>query len=122
MWMQSFVIGASIKRKMVIAVHALLPSKQERFYREVLEVVKAKITPFTPSRGSYSIICVLIIMKFLVLADFEIAEHNAVRDIFGEADLNGCLFHYGQTLFRKWRKLGLLPLGQQHAVRISFRF
>ena len=42
-----------------------------------------------------------------ILVDFEMASINALRDHFPNADIQGCLFHFGQCLWRKIQELGL---------------
>ena len=42
-----------------------------------------------------------------VIVDFKVAVHNVVHSVFPNATLHGCLFHYGQALYRKLQELGL---------------
>ena len=39
--------------------------------------------------------------------DFETAVHQAVREVWPTAKVNGCLFHLGQAWWRKMQSLGL---------------
>ena len=40
------------------------------------------------------------------VSDFEIPLYSSIKFVFG-SNLQGCLFHYRQSLYRKWRQLGL---------------
>ncbi|XP_024880442.1 uncharacterized protein LOC112460141 [Temnothorax curvispinosus] len=43
----------------------------------------------------------------LVINDYERAAMTAAREIFPEARLTGCWFHFNQAVLRRWRALGL---------------
>ncbi|XP_024891324.1 uncharacterized protein LOC112467093, partial [Temnothorax curvispinosus] len=43
----------------------------------------------------------------LVVSDYERAAMTAAREIFSEARLTGCWFHFNQAVLRRWRALGL---------------
>lgn len=74
----------------------LLPKKEVKFYKTALNYVKEKCLEagcqFSPAR---------------VTADFEVAIHKAVREVFPETVIRGCRFHLGQSWFRKIQELGL---------------
>lgn len=42
-----------------------------------------------------------------ILMDFEIAAHQAVKQIFPHFDIGGCRFHFGQSLWRHLQALGV---------------
>ena len=42
-----------------------------------------------------------------VLLDFEIAAHNAFRNVFPHTTIKCCQFHFGQALLKKIRQLGM---------------
>uniref|UniRef100_A0A914HZB6 MULE transposase domain-containing protein n=1 Tax=Globodera rostochiensis TaxID=31243 RepID=A0A914HZB6_GLORO len=106
-WKQCLVIGASVRKRMVVCVHALLPGKHRKYYEEVLQVIKQAVSPSFP---------------YAVLLDFEQSEIKAVNNVFKNTSASGCMFHYGQSLVRKWKDLGLEELyGRVDAARSTLR-
>ncbi|KAL3110375.1 hypothetical protein niasHT_011813 [Heterodera trifolii] len=111
MWEQCFVVGASVNQRMCIGVWGLLPVKHRRYYEEVLNFLRSRISPAAPRK---------------VICDFEKAEMNAVSAVFPATNILCCMFHYGQNLYRKMKALKLVQIyGEQsihgEAVRNSFR-
>ncbi|KAL3120951.1 hypothetical protein niasHT_005027 [Heterodera trifolii] len=111
MWKQCFVVEASVNHRMCIGVWGLLPGKHRRYYEEVLNFLRNRISPVAPRK---------------VICDFEKAEMNAVSAVFPATNILCCMFHYGQNLFRKMKGLKLVQMyGEQsvrgEAVRHSFR-
>ena len=49
----------------------------------------------------------LIIDPKVIITDFELAAIKAFQLIYPKAQMNGCLFHFGQTLFKNLSKLFL---------------
>ena len=43
----------------------------------------------------------------MVMTDFEYAAMKVFKNVFPEVSIKGCLFHFGQSLFRRWSQLGL---------------
>nr|CAD2190389.1 unnamed protein product [Meloidogyne enterolobii] len=41
------------------------------------------------------------------MSDFECAPLRAIEQVFPAASKSGCMFHMGQSLFRKWRRAGM---------------
>ncbi|KAL3093268.1 hypothetical protein niasHS_005163 [Heterodera schachtii] len=95
MWEQCFVIGASVHQRMCICMWCLLPGKQRRYYEEALNFLRERISPEVPSK---------------VLCDFEKDEIASVRTAFPTAQIKCCMFHYGQSLYRNFKPLGLVHL------------
>ena len=61
-----------------------------------------------------------------MISDFEVDTIQAMHDTFPAAVPTGCLFHFTQAVFKKWRSLGLEQLyadDDEHgeAARNSFR-
>ncbi|KAL3099629.1 hypothetical protein niasHS_003084 [Heterodera schachtii] len=111
MWEQCFVIGASVHHRMCICMWCLLPGKQRRYYEEALNFLRGRTSPVVPGK---------------VLCDFEKAEMAAIRAVFPTAQIKCCMFHYGQSLYRNFKRLGLVHLyGEKteygEAVRNTFR-
>ena len=107
-----------------MCVQALLPSKRAVHYEEVLRVIKREIIPNEPRKGFFNNEFILL---FLVISDFEKYEIAALQSTFPVAQLSGCIFHLGQSLFRKWRDLGLDRLfgdrnEEGEIARMCFRF
>ena len=50
----------------------------------------------------------LIIDPKVIITDFELAAIKAFQFIYPKAQVKGCLFHFGQTLFKNLKKLGLV--------------
>ncbi|KAG0441605.1 hypothetical protein DMUE_0921 [Dictyocoela muelleri] len=44
---------------------------------------------------------------YLILIDFEYAAFNSIRDLFTNSEVRGCLFYFGQAIWRKLLNLGL---------------
>ncbi|KAF7626085.1 hypothetical protein Mgra_00009723 [Meloidogyne graminicola] len=110
-FVQCFCVGTFVNRRIVVCVQALLPSKRACHYEETLKVLRQKISPNEPKK---------------VIIDFEKAEILALQKTFPAVQLSACLFHFGQSLFRKWRDLGLNRLfgegtDEGESSRTSFR-
>ncbi|KAL3122983.1 hypothetical protein niasHT_008365 [Heterodera trifolii] len=111
MWEQCFVIGASVHHRMCICMWCLLPGKQRRYYEEALNFLCGRTSPVVPGK---------------VFCDFEKAEMAAIRAVFPTAQIKCCMFYYGQSLYRNFKRLGLVHLyGEKteygEAVRNTFR-
>ncbi len=50
----------------------------------------------------------------VIMADYERALQNALQDLFPDADLTGCVFHFCQGVFRNVMKIGLSKLYKTH--------
>ncbi|KAL3077873.1 hypothetical protein niasHT_039158 [Heterodera trifolii] len=88
------------------------PSMWEQcFVIEALNFLRGRTSPVVPGK---------------VLCDFEKAEMAAIRAVFPTAQIKCCMFHYGQSLYRNFKRLGLVHLyGEKteygEAVRNTFR-
>lgn len=78
-------------------VFALLPSKTEAHYFDVLQSVKDAAAKFRV-RGTG---------PEKLMTDFEVGIINAAKRAFPEADIKCCFFHLGQSSYRKVQNAGL---------------
>ncbi|KAG0427709.1 hypothetical protein DMUE_5884 [Dictyocoela muelleri] len=49
----------------------------------------------------------IFLARVKILIDFEVATFIAIQRCFSNTEVSGCLFHFGQALWRKKTKLGL---------------
>jgi hypothetical protein len=90
LFMQLFVIHAVKNETVYPCLYVLMPNKQEHTYKRLFEVVAREIgEPRT---------CV---------CDFEMAMHNAINHTWQEAEVQGCFFHFSQSIWRKTQEVGL---------------
>ena len=77
--------------KTIPLVYCILKNKDAITYNRVLELLMER----------------RVLNPHSILVDFENASINALRVFFPDADLQGCLFHFGQCVWRKVQALGL---------------
>ena len=83
--------------------YALLQNKSQETYKRLLDVLLYLEPGIRPDT---------------ILCDFEKAFHNAVSEVFSGACIVGCLFHLGQSV---WRKIGSLNLTSLYLHNESMR-
>lgn len=71
-------------------VYILLSNKSETTYVQAFETLKNLLE---------------IKVKYVV-TDFELGLFNSIENVF-KCRINGCLFHLGQSIYRKVQKMGL---------------
>ncbi|KAK3908569.1 FLYWCH-type zinc finger-containing protein 1 [Frankliniella fusca] len=105
-FVQVFTISALVKRQTASGredsvcfplVYALLSSKMEVQYSQVLQAVK---TAAREQRVGFT-------QPSRVMSDFEVAILNAVKTAFPDATVSCCFFHLGQSIYRKVQSSGL---------------
>ena len=79
---------------MTPVVYALLPGKSQLVYTRFSTLLKEHMSrlnlPFT-------------------LTDFEVAVHNAIRQVIPGIIIKGCFFHFTQCVWKKAQTTGLQP-------------
>jgi hypothetical protein len=103
MFFQVFSIHALVDKSAAPLIYVLLQDKSETSYARVFQ----KVLQLKPTLNPLS-----------MMADFEKASHNAVRQVFPAVQLVGCLFHLGQCL---WRKVQDLHLADRYRDDENFR-
>ncbi|CAF1398945.1 unnamed protein product [Didymodactylos carnosus] len=92
-------------------IFALLPSKSEEDYFHQFAVIFRKMMEFQ-----------LIIRLRTFTIDFELGVSKLFTKYYPIVTVKGCLFHYGQSLFRKFVELGLkTPYKDDENLRDWFR-
>lgn len=76
-------------------LYCLLPNKREETYLKLFNMVKALWPQLNPE--SFSV-------------DFELAIHQAVRQVFPEAEIRGCLFHLVKNLRKHLSSCNILGM------------
>ena len=92
---QQYTLHAFFDGKTYPCVYALLPGKSRQIYTKMLDVIM-QLMPYDVFANPESI-----------MTDFEIAAMNAFRDRFPDAEISGCYFHLGQSIWRKIQNLSL---------------
>ncbi|XP_060845637.1 uncharacterized protein LOC132925246 [Rhopalosiphum padi] len=73
-------------------IYILLPNKTKIVYERLFSMIKAHIPNFNPE--SFTL-------------DFEISTIQSIKQIFPNAEIYGCNFHFNQSLWRKVQNIGL---------------
>lgn len=104
---QMYTIHSLIDGKAIPLIYALICNKQEVTYRRVFSKLK-EIDPLLEPES--------------VLADFESASMNAIREVFPNSRIVGCFFHLAQSLWRKIQQCKLTELYRsQEDVRLKLK-
>ena len=74
----------------------LLPDKQTTTYHRLFTLIQSMCIDHQ-----------IALSPSTIIVDFEVTVHNVVRSVFPNSTLHGCLFLYGQALYRKLQELGL---------------
>jgi hypothetical protein len=88
---QLFTIHAYVGEKTVPSIYFLLDSKSEDIYSKI-----------------FSYLFQLGLNPEFIVSDFEIAVINAAKSVFLSVNCSGCVFHYGQCLFRRIQHHGMV--------------
>lgn len=106
---QVITVNVIFNGKNLPLIYSLLPNKSEASYREFFEMLlnntDKSISPPT---------------RFII--DFEIAVIITIRKLFINSLINGCYFHYCQSLWRNVQKKGLITvISKSKTFRVSYR-
>lgn len=82
---QLFCLHAIRNGNLLPCVFGLLMNKTQETYTQFFQAVKNHIPQWRP---------------LYAMGDFEIASHRAFSSVFPEANITGCLFHLGQSVYR----------------------
>ena len=72
--------------------HVLMTGRKEGLYTAAFEKLKGLVPDFNPTHG---------------MADFEQAIKNSLEAVFENIDVRGCRFHFGQSIIKKLKSVGL---------------
>jgi hypothetical protein len=81
---------------MTPVIHAFLPGKSQATYSRFFTFIKDKIADLS-----------LVFSPTSVMADFETAVHNSIREVFPDINTKGCFFHFNQSIWKKVQATGL---------------
>lgn len=84
---------AFVQDDIIPLVFALLPNKNLATYKKFFEALRVIEPRLNPTR---------------IMTDFELAAKNAFREVFPETTQHGCLFHFGQCIWRNLQHHGNL--------------
>ncbi|KAL3086720.1 hypothetical protein niasHS_008202 [Heterodera schachtii] len=102
---QLYTMSAIIDHCSVPCVYELLPNKEAATYVRFFETIRDSIgNNWSPQR---------------LMSDFEAADIHSARIVFPNAIQNGCLFHFGQAIYRRIQRLQ--NLHTQYLQEIEFQ-
>lgn len=97
---QIYTIHFLLGNKVIPAAYCFLPDKTRITYTRMFnELIRFSGLLTTATLNPRSISC-----------DFELGLINAVKELFPQCEIRGCLFHLNQSVFRKLQSLGLSTL------------
>ncbi len=94
-FVQVFTIFSAHENHFFPAVVVLMIKRDKKSYLNVFQKIKELSPNFMPE---------------FCISDFEKASRQAFKEIWPDSVLSGCYFHFSQSVLRKLKKLGLLPL------------
>lgn len=100
---QLFTLHVEAYGKVLPMAFSLLPDKSQHTYQRLFRILKTRAQnlglQFSPT---------------VIRSDYEQGIISAVRQEFPNSRMNGCLFHYGQALWRKVQALGGGPVYREN--------
>jgi hypothetical protein len=108
---QLYIIHGEFLSETFPAVYALLPNRSAETYSRLFAVLKTVAGAFGLQLSPSS-----------VMLDFEASAIKALEDAFPNSKIGCCLFHFGQSLWRKARSFGLeAPIRENEEAQKWFR-
>jgi hypothetical protein len=101
---QYFTIHGKFRNRILPFVGCLMTGKTVGQYRQILQAIKRHVREITGHRWR----------PLKVICDFEQALITAVETEMTTAEINGCYFHFGQSLWRQIQTLGLAGAYRRH--------
>jgi hypothetical protein len=89
---QLFTIQCKIRGKFLPLVHCFMKNRKKESYDIIFNYIKKECQSLDP--------------KYIII-DFEKATYNSLKEKFPGVKLSGCLFHFGQILWRRLQNFGL---------------
>ncbi|CAF4328575.1 unnamed protein product [Rotaria sp. Silwood2] len=103
---QSYYLHVWDEFSMKPIVYSCCQDKSEECYHELL---KSLLTYATKKN--------IILNPSSILIDFEQGMINAINDIFPQASVKGCHFHFAQNIWKKVKKYNLVKLSKEENIR-----
>ena len=103
---QSYYIHVWDEFSMKPIIYSYCENKSEKCYHELLQSLLTHATEKNISSSPSSI-----------LIDFEQSMINAINDVFPQALVKGCHFHYAENIWKKVKKYNLAKLSKEENIR-----
>ena len=111
MFYQLYSIHGVVNEFTFPLVYCLASRKDENFYSRMLNQLKSHASEMS-----------LDLNPEYISSDFELPFMNAVRSVFPNSAVHGCLFHYSQSIWRNAVNKGLkVPFSSFPAVRSTIQ-
>ena len=115
LWYQLYSIHCMVDKVMFPVAYALLPNKTRETYVRLFTLLNTAVQTRTGTEPS----------PRFIQTDFEAAAIKATQDVYPDADIRGCFFHYCQAVLRNVAEKGLAveyktnPEIQRHVRRAA---
>ena len=103
---QSYYIHVWDEFSMKPLVYSSCEDKTEKCYHELLQ----SLVIYAAKKN-------VALRPQSILIDFEQSMINAVNDVFPQASVKGCHFHYAQNIWKKIKKYNLVTLSKEEKIR-----
>ena len=108
-YLQLYTVHGFVNNECLALAHCLLKDKKRSTYefafQQIISQIQATDVNYNgPQR---------------MLIDYEEAARAAIKTIMPNTDISGCLFHYGQALYRKISALGLSTIYETDKINMG---